>query len=283
MDDLVGFVLFVLFGILGIFVIVRIVKAASRTVDKEQSARPREGGQMFCPNCGKKVGESDSFCRFCGRSLSTDKPTSDAVVQPRPSHPEQRSTLVQDQPVAPKLSQAVSPMPAAAVPKKPFPMIPVLGGVVLLIGLEGVGFWYRSRQWSQPQPEPRVTAQPQRPTPALASEVTLKPTRAVTPAAKKRVAKPGHAPVQTSELVLQVAATERVWVAVDADGKTALQRVLNPEDMETLKAKESFDVTIGNAQGIILTLNGEVLKPLGRRGEVKSVHLTRDDLKNPSP
>lgn len=279
MDDLAGFVLFVLFGILVIFIIVRIVKAASRTVDKEQGAHPREGGQMFCPNCGKKVGESDSFCRFCGRSLSTEKPASDADVQPRPRHPEQRSTLVLDQPAAPKLSQGVSPMPAVPVPKKPFPMIPVLGGVVLLIGLEGVGFWYRSRQWGKPQPEPQVAAQPQRPTPALASVVT----RAATPAAKKRAAKPGHAPMQASELVLQVAATERVWVAVDADGKTALQRVLNPRDGEILKAKESFDVTIGNAQGIILTLNGEVLKPLGGRGEVKSVHLTRDDLKNPTP
>ncbi len=84
-------------------------------------------------------------------------------------------------------------------------------------------------------------------------------------------------------LVLQVAATERAWVAVDADGKTTLQRVLIPNEIQTLKAKESFDVTTGNAQGVILTLNGETLKPLGRRGEVKSVHLTHDDLKNPAP
>jgi cytoskeleton protein RodZ len=84
-------------------------------------------------------------------------------------------------------------------------------------------------------------------------------------------------------LVLQVAATERAWVAVDVDGKTVLQRVLNPSEIQTLKAKESFDVTTGNAQGIILTLNGETLKPLGRRGEVKSVHLTQNDLKKTSP
>lgn len=84
-------------------------------------------------------------------------------------------------------------------------------------------------------------------------------------------------------LVLQVAATERAWVAVDVDGKTMLQRVLNPSEIQTLKAKESFDVTTGNAQGIILTLNGETLKPLGRRGEVKSVHLTQNDLKKTSP
>jgi len=53
--------------------------------------------------------------------------------------------------------------------------------------------------------------------------------------------------------------------------------------VRTLRAKNSFDVTTGNAQGIILTLNGETLKPLGRRGEVKKVHLTRDDLKNAGP
>lgn len=90
-------------------------------------------------------------------------------------------------------------------------------------------------------------------------------------------------PEASGGLVLQVAATERAWVAVDADGKTALQRVLGPSEIETLKAKESFDVTTGNAQGIILTLNGETLKPLGRRGEVKSVHLTRNDLRRNSP
>jgi cytoskeleton protein RodZ len=84
-------------------------------------------------------------------------------------------------------------------------------------------------------------------------------------------------------LVLQVAATEHAWVAVDVDGKTVLQRVLNPSEIQTLKAKESFDVTTGNAQGIILTLNGETLKPLGQRGEVKSIHLTQNDLKKTSP
>jgi cytoskeletal protein RodZ len=86
-----------------------------------------------------------------------------------------------------------------------------------------------------------------------------------------------------TDLVLQVAATERAWVAVDADGKTVLQKVLNPNEVQNLKGHDSFDVTVGNAQGIVLTLNGETLKPLGRRGEVKSIHLTREDLKNPAP
>jgi cytoskeleton protein RodZ len=86
-----------------------------------------------------------------------------------------------------------------------------------------------------------------------------------------------------SDMVLQLAATQRVWVSVDADGKTALQRTLNPQDTQTVKAKDHFDLMTGNAQGLILTLNGETLKPLGRVGEVKKVHLTRSDVRLPPP
>ena len=90
-------------------------------------------------------------------------------------------------------------------------------------------------------------------------------------------------PAIDSDLVLQVAVTDRTWISADADGKTVLQRALDPNEVVTLKAHKSFTVTTGNAQSTILTLNGETLKPLGRSGEVKTVHLTRDDLKNPAP
>ena len=103
------------------------------------------------------------------------------------------------------------------------------------------------------------------------------------PAATPPAPRGGNAPAAESGLVLQVAANEQAWVAVEADGKTVLQRILKPNDIETFKAKDSFDVRTGNAQGIILTLNGETLKPLGHRGETKTVHLTHDDLKNVNP
>jgi hypothetical protein len=41
----------------------------------------------------------------------------------------------------------------------------------------------------------------------------------------EQVAKP-------TDLLLQVTATERLWVAVDADGKTVLQKVLSPNEVE---------------------------------------------------
>jgi cytoskeletal protein RodZ len=142
---------------------------------------------------------------------------------------------------------------------------------------------------AQPESNPSLTATPATPT-AGAATVPRRPrggppspgamANPPNPSAASEAAGGVAAP---TELVLQVAATERAWVAVDADGKTVLQRVLNPNEVANLKGHESFDVTVGNAQGVVLTLNGETLKPLGRRGEVKSIHLTREDLKNAAP
>lgn len=90
-------------------------------------------------------------------------------------------------------------------------------------------------------------------------------------------------PAANAKLVLQVLARERTWITVKADGKTVLERVLNPNDLRTLTASQSFDVTTGNAKATVLTLNGVTLEPLGRRGEVKMVHLTQDSLKSQTP
>jgi cytoskeleton protein RodZ len=109
-----------------------------------------------------------------------------------------------------------------------------------------------------------------------ASGGVLAATATVTPAVPKLP------PVTDADgkLVLQITATERSWVAIDADGNTMMQGVMDPNTVKTFKADTSFDVLTGNAQGVILTLNGQIQKPLGREGEVKQVHLTRMSLKN---
>jgi cytoskeleton protein RodZ len=85
------------------------------------------------------------------------------------------------------------------------------------------------------------------------------------------------------DLVLEVATTERAWVAVDADGKAIFQRTLNPNELKTFTAKDSFEVWTGNAQGTLLTLNGTRQKSLGRKGEIKRIHLTRNSGQQPAP
>jgi cytoskeleton protein RodZ len=196
------------------------------------------------------------------------------------------------------------------------PLVATLVAAILLVG-GYVLFRYASRTTEAPAvppPAPVATAPPPTPAPAPAPATpgNATPVPDTNPAAGgatpgmapgtapnpsgapaagagttvQPVATPGRPsaakPAADAELVLQVAATDRAWVAVDADGKTAFQRVLNPNEVETVKAHNSLDVTTGNAQGVILTLNGETLKPLGRHGEVKTVHLSREDSKNPA-
>jgi cytoskeleton protein RodZ len=79
-------------------------------------------------------------------------------------------------------------------------------------------------------------------------------------------------------LDLQIAATERSWVTVKADGQTVFQGILHANDVKSFQASKEFDVLTGNAQGVVLTLNGQTLKPLGQKGEVKSVRLTEANL-----
>lgn len=208
-------------------------------------------------------------------------------------------------------SKAVAPRPVARAP-----LVATLVGIILFAG--GYALYRYSRSAAETPaplaPSPTVTpapaalpAQPITSPDANASTAGVNPpaggtapaiTRGVAPSASA-VPAAGESPLtrasaqptappstqsgQDADLVLQVAAAERSWVAVDADGKTAFQRVMSPNEVRTVKAHDSFDVTAGNAQGIILTLNGETLRPLGRRGEVKSVHITREDLKSSAP
>lgn len=88
-------------------------------------------------------------------------------------------------------------------------------------------------------------------------------------------------PVKNTDgkLVLQVATTERSWVAIDADGKMISQGIMHPDEVKTFRAKNSFYVLTGNAQGVILSLDGKTLPSLGGKGEVKQIRLTWKSLK----
>jgi cytoskeleton protein RodZ len=140
---------------------------------------------------------------------------------------------------------------------------------------------------SDPQgsPAPAASSQPSAP-PSVSNSGTGSLQKPMAGASQALTGTPSAAPpgpAPESDMVLKVAATQRVWVSVDADGKTALQRTLSPQDTSIITAKDHFDLVTANAQALTLTLNGEMLKPLGRQGEVKKVHLTHSDAKAPAP
>ena len=51
------------------------------------------------------------------------------------------------------------------------------------------------------------------------------------------------------DLVLKIATTEDAWLAVAADGKTLMQRILPANSVRIFRANDAFDVTTGNAEG----------------------------------
>ncbi len=79
---------------------------------------------------------------------------------------------------------------------------------------------------------------------------------------------------QSSPLHLQVSAVDASWVAVYRDGQKVWEAELQPGESRTITGTHSVAVRAGNAAGVVLTLNGETLPPLGRKGEVKTVTYT---------
>ena len=55
---------------------------------------------------------------------------------------------------------------------------------------------------------------------------------------------------------------------VAVDGETQLESLLDPVYVQEFVAQESIQLRTGNAAGVILTLNGEELPPLGDTAEV---------------
>jgi cytoskeletal protein RodZ len=84
----------------------------------------------------------------------------------------------------------------------------------------------------------------------------------------------------TSSIKLGIRAKENCWVQVRADGVVVFQRVLEKGRLETWVAKDKFELSLGNAGGVELEINGELFSNLGRRGQVlKSIVITKEGLK----
>jgi cytoskeleton protein RodZ len=86
---------------------------------------------------------------------------------------------------------------------------------------------------------------------------------AVSAPSSPRAAKSGPAPQR-----LVVKAIEPAWIRIQADEGRAVEELLAPGDTRQWTAEKRFVLTIGNAGGIELELNGRAIPPLGARGAV---------------
>jgi len=76
-------------------------------------------------------------------------------------------------------------------------------------------------------------------------------------------------PVPAGKIVVALVARNSSWAEAKVDGAIAFNRVLNSGETERLEANREVVLSVGNAGGIALTLNGRPGVSLGRSGEVR--------------
>ncbi len=109
-------------------------------------------------------------------------------------------------------------------------------------------------------PTPSVATEPARPTPP--------PTPGAPTTTPPPVARPASGIAVTGGQRLVIRAVEPTWVRVQTDEGRVAEELLPAGASREWAAERRFLLTIGNAGGVELTLNGKTLPPLGAKGTV---------------
>jgi|SRR5689334_6322330 len=80
-----------------------------------------------------------------------------------------------------------------------------------------------------------------------------------------------------NQVVLNLSATEKTWLSITSDGKRLFSGFLEPSQTKTLTGLEAARMTVGNAGGIEVRLNGKPIGPIGKSGQVRVVVFTPDN------
>lgn len=107
-----------------------------------------------------------------------------------------------------------------------------------------------------------ATAPTAPPTPPVAGE-PVRPAAAAAPAAPRTSSAPA-----SGEQRLVIRAVEPTWIRVQTDEGRIAEELLPAGASREWAAERRFLLTIGNAGGVELTLNGRALPPLGPKGTV---------------
>lgn len=84
------------------------------------------------------------------------------------------------------------------------------------------------------------------------------------------------AAIPGEDISLRVAAVEKSWLSIEADGKSVYNGLLQPEDTKVFAGHDTARIRTGNAGGLTVTFNGKEIGRLGERGQVRTVLFTRD-------
>jgi cytoskeleton protein RodZ len=127
-----------------------------------------------------------------------------------------------------------------------------------------------------PAPAPKAAAPSPAPVETPRPAVAPAPPTATTPPASTPAAMPTPAPPPAPAVArsasgpqrLMIRAVDATWIRVQPDEGRATEELLPAGASREWSAERRFVVTIGNAGGVEVALNGKVLPPLGPKGTV---------------
>jgi cytoskeletal protein RodZ len=80
-------------------------------------------------------------------------------------------------------------------------------------------------------------------------------------------------PKSVMPMALAALAVEETWLKVISDNQRPVEYLLKPGEKVTLEARSGFNLLIGNATGLRLTLDGKPVKVPGKSGQVVTLQL----------
>jgi cytoskeleton protein RodZ len=152
------------------------------------------------------------------------------------------------------------------------------GLVVVLMACSGFYAWW-IRPAERPKPQAPVI---QSSVQSSAQTVSQSAPQNPSPAATATVQVSAEGQTQTvdgiNQVVLNLSATEKTWLSVTSDGKHLFSGFLEPSQTKTLSTGvEAARMTVGNAGGLEVRLNGKPIGPIGKSGQVRVVVFTPDN------
>jgi hypothetical protein len=140
------------------------------------------------------------------------------------------------------------------------PYASVAALAIVMLGCSGIYAWWRKAQpgvfqTSVPVQESKAqTAQP--------AAGVLPPVLQPPKPARGLEAIPGY------KVLLELLAREETWLSVSSDGRKVFSGILGPNESKSVEGREFAKLTVGNAAGLEVRLNGKLISPLGGRGQV---------------
>ncbi len=160
----------------------------------------------------------------------------------------------------------------------------IIVALVVVVGFAAKSYYSnhalaKLRRQASPSAPPVVQAQQPVQQSAQAPPVESQTSQSSPPATAQPAATQQTAATSADGFVVKVRAKEDSWVQISADGKHVLSELLKANTDRVVRAEKEVVLVTGNAGGVELSRNDQILPSIGESGTKKTVTITAQDVR----